>query len=133
MAAAGQGGTDKKDPPEVMDVIPFVRGLAAHKAPGLEYERVSATSIKIPARNGDALKEAREALKKEDNKANQDKLKNAQAIVGWFTIEEGKAVTVKTFDRQAAKDLAPLSSVQLAAVEAIYRSYVDKKTKQVVD
>ena len=134
VAAAGQGGgTDKKDPPEVMDVIPFVRGLAAHKAPGLEYEVVSPTSIKIPARDGDALKAARDLIKKEDNKVNQDKLKAAQAIVGWFTIEENKAVAIKTFDRQAAKDLIPLSSVQLVGVEAVYRSFVDKKTKEPVE
>ena len=55
-AAEGQGGADKKDPPEVIDVIAFVRGLAAHQAPGLEYKVLSPTSIAIPARDGDRLK-----------------------------------------------------------------------------
>ena len=46
----------------------------------------------------------------------------------WKIIEEGKAITVKTFERQAAKDLLPLCTVQLAALEAVFRKYTDKES-----
>ena len=130
-ASDGQGGAgDKKDPPEVLDVIAIVRGLAAHKAPGLEYEVVSPTCIKIPARNAAALKRARTALKEavgvDAIAAAKEQLKAAGAIVSWFLIEEGQAASLKTFERQAAQDLLPLFTVQLAAVEAVYSEFVNK-------
>jgi len=127
-AAEGQGGTDKKDPPEVIDVIAFVRGFAAHQVPGLEYKILSPTAIAIPARDGDRLKAAREAVKKNDNAVTQAELKAAHTIVDWKPIEEGKAITVKTFERQAARDLLSLCTVQLAALEAVFRSYIDKES-----
>lgn len=114
----------------MIDVIASVRGLAAHKAPGLEYEVVSPTCIKIPARNAARLKDAREVLKKAVGKdavaLAEQQLKEAGEIVTWFHIEDGKAASLKTFDRQAAQDLLPLFTVQLAAVEAVYSEFINK-------
>jgi hypothetical protein len=137
-AAAGQGGGgDKKDPPEVIDVFPIVSGLAAHKIPGLEYEIISPTSIKIPARNTTRITAARKALEAAVTDADiltcKAELKEAQAIMGWFVIEQGKAVSLKTFERQAAKDLTPLYTAQLAAVEAVYQKFTSKKDQKVVE
>jgi|WetSurMetagenome_2_1015567.scaffolds.fasta_scaffold01048_2 hypothetical protein len=60
----GGGGKKKNDPPMAIDVMPFVRALAAHQVPGLEYRVKSPTCIEIPARNVDRIKEVREKMKK---------------------------------------------------------------------
>jgi hypothetical protein len=132
VAAAGQGGggKDKKDPPVVIDVIASVRGLAAHKAPGLEYEVVSPMAIKIPARDPARQKKAREALKaavtKEEKALCQLEVDASTAIVGWMTIVDGMAYSVKTFSQKSANDLLPLYTVQLAALEAVYQKFPRK-------
>jgi hypothetical protein len=60
-------------------------------------------------------------------------LEAAQEIVGWAPIEEGKAITLKTFSRDAAANLIPLRMVQLFSVEAQFQTYPRKDTGQMVE
>jgi hypothetical protein len=63
VAAEGQGGPTKKDPPVVMNVIPFVRQLASRPSPKAEYKVIDASTIAFPARSSQDMKKARDALK----------------------------------------------------------------------